>query len=169
MTVQAESVDTDFETLFQNHWSGVYSVIYRIVGDHAEAEDLALETFLKLHRRPPRDRKNLSGWLYRVATNLGLNALRASKRRAHYENQAGTITHNQEFIRNPAAVLEQENERQHVRKTLTKMKKRSAKLLILRYSGFSYGELAETLGIRPSSVGTLLARAEKEFKRHFLD
>mgnify|MGYP000405695738 CR=1 FL=1 len=53
--------------------------------DHAEAEDLALEAFLKLHRKISGLNQvevlSTSGWLYRVATNLGLNALRARKRR----------------------------------------------------------------------------------------
>ena len=48
---QAAQADTvkEFETLFQEHWSRIYAVIFRIVGDPDEAEDLALETFLKLH------------------------------------------------------------------------------------------------------------------------
>jgi RNA polymerase sigma-70 factor (ECF subfamily) len=43
------------------------------------------------------------------------------------------------------------------------MKPRPAQLLILRQSGMSYAELAEVLGVAPSSIGTLLARAEEEF------
>jgi hypothetical protein len=35
--------EADFEAVFQAHWSRVYAVIFRLVGDHAEAEDLALE------------------------------------------------------------------------------------------------------------------------------
>ena len=50
---------------------------------------------------------------------------------------------------------------------LAKMKKRPAKILILRHSGFSYAEIAEAIGIASSSVGTLLARAEREFERRW--
>ena len=42
---------------------------------------------------------------------------------------------------------------------------RQAQLLILRHSGLSYQEIAETLNVAPTSVGTLLVRAEKEFIR----
>ena len=88
---QANTV-VDFETLFQEHWTRVYSVIFRIVGDRAEAEDLALEAFLKLHTKinGAGNVKALStgGWLYRVATNLGLNALRSRKRRAFVEHRS---------------------------------------------------------------------------------
>jgi RNA polymerase sigma-70 factor (ECF subfamily) len=51
---------------------------------------------------------------------------------------------------------------------LTQLKPRSAELLILRYSGLAYKEIAATLEIAPASVGTLLARAEKEFEDVFL-
>ena len=75
----AQSAAQDFETIFVEQWSRVYGVVFRLVGDKAEAEDLALETFWQLHRNPPAKRENLNGWLYRVAVNLGLNALRARK------------------------------------------------------------------------------------------
>ena len=79
----------DFEALFQEHWTRMCRLLYSIVGDMDEAQDLVLETYLQLHQRPPRDTSNLSGWLYRVASNRGLNALRARQRRQHYEGQAG--------------------------------------------------------------------------------
>jgi RNA polymerase sigma-70 factor (ECF subfamily) len=47
------------------------------------------------------------------------------------------------------------------------LKPRDAQLLLLRSSGLAYRELAETVGVNPNSVGTLLARAEAEFERHF--
>jgi RNA polymerase sigma-70 factor (ECF subfamily) len=171
-TARSESAPTEleplaFEGVFQAHWPRVYAVIYRIVGDPAEAEDLALETFLRLHQRPPRDRTNLPGWLYRVATNLGLNALRARKRREQYETEAGVITLEGQPPANPGMAAEQAEERRRVRQVLSRMKKRSAKILILRHSGFSYAEVAGVVGVSPNSVGTLLARAEREFERRY--
>jgi RNA polymerase sigma-70 factor (ECF subfamily) len=45
------------------------------------------------------------------------------------------------------------------------MRPREAQLLILRHSGLAYKEIAAALGVAPGSIGTLLARAEKEFER----
>jgi RNA polymerase sigma-70 factor (ECF subfamily) len=151
-----------FELLFQEHWPRVYALLYRLVGDRAEAEDLALEAFWRLYRRPP-EASRLGGWLYRVASNLGFNALRARSRRIHYEEQAGF-----EILENgphwdPAVELERLQEREIVRAILAQMKPRAAHLLILRHSGLSYAELAEALDVAPGSIGTLLARAEAEF------
>ncbi len=42
---------TDFEAIFLEHWPRVYGVLLRIVGDHAEAEDLALEALISYRDR----------------------------------------------------------------------------------------------------------------------
>ena len=140
-------------------------MLFRLVGDHAEAEDLALETFWRLYDQQPSfaNEHQVNGWLYRVATNLGFNALRARKRRQHYEEQAGYQVLEEKTTVSPDAEFEGEQERGRVRLTLAEMKPRSAKLLILRHSGFSYAEIAGALGIATGSVGTLLSRAEEEF------
>jgi RNA polymerase sigma-70 factor (ECF subfamily) len=48
------------------------------------------------------------------------------------------------------------------------MKPKTARLLVLRYNGLSYAEIATTLEIAPGSVGTLLARAEAEFQKRYI-
>ena len=157
----------DFDTLFNTHWDKVYGVVYRIVGDPSEAEDLALESFLKLHQRPPRRKTNLSGWLYRVATNLAFNALRSRKRRTAYETAAGKHILETKSPINPGEAVERTEACRRVREVLSKMKGRSARILILRHSGLSYAEIARAVGVADSSVGTLLSRAEKEFERRY--
>jgi RNA polymerase sigma-70 factor (ECF subfamily) len=161
----------EFETLFQEQWTRVYGVIYRIVGDRDEAEDLALEAFLKLHQKIERAKQIeaplMGGWLYRVATNLGLNALRSRKRREQYELEAGRSTLEASHPENPSMQVERAEERQKVRGVLAKMKSRSAKILVLRHSGLSYAEIANAIGVSPNSVGKLLSRAEKDFERRY--
>jgi len=160
---------SEFEELFQSHWNRVCSVTYHLVGDWAEAEDLALEAFLQLYRRPPRRSDNLGGWLYRVATNLGLNALRAGKRRQGYEAQAGVVMLENDAPGDPAQEAERIQEQEQVRLALARMQPRSAQLLVLRHSGLSYAELAEALDLNPASIGTLLVRAERAFEKVYRD
>jgi RNA polymerase sigma-70 factor (ECF subfamily) len=161
--------DAWFEAIFQQHWSRVYGVLFRIVGDHNEAEDLALETFWRLHESPPveRDADWLVGWLFRVATNLGFNALRARQRRVRYEEEAGNLQLEHMQYSDPAEEVQRAQEREMVRIVLGGIKPRSAQLLILRHSGLSYVEIASALELSPSSIGTLLARAEREFAKRF--
>lgn len=154
-----------FNTLFEQYWNRVCGTLFRLVGDWAEAEDLALEAFVRLYRQPPVLDQNAGGWLYRVATNLGLNALRARHRRQRYEEAALSQAIQDEPIADPAVLLEQAQERAQVRETLQRMKPRSAEVLVLRSSGLPYAEIAAALGVAPGSVGTLLARAEREFEQ----
>jgi len=54
-----------------------------------------------------------------------------------------------------------------VREVLAEMDQRQAQLLLLRHSGVSYREIAAALDMAPTSVGTLLARAEREFEKRY--
>ena len=159
--------EAEFETLFLQHYSRVYSVLYRLVGNKTEAEDLALETFWKLWDQPPPRGANLGGWLYRVASRLGFNALRSAHRRLRHEEEAGLIILDRQDAFDPEREAERGDDRRQARATLGRLSERDAQLLILRYSGLSYKEIAAALGVAPGSVGTLLARAEHEFERQF--
>jgi len=168
--LQADRLDQAspaFEALFQQHWTRLCELLYALVGDSAEAEDLALETFWQLYRRPPAQASNLGGWLYRVGTNLGFNALRARQRRQRYEAQSAEWAAGSDSNLDPSQVLERSQERQKVRLALASLPPRQAKLLLLRHSGFSYAEIAQALELAPGSVGTLLARAERRFQERY--
>jgi len=157
-----------FDAVFLEHWQRVYRVALRLVGDHAEAEDLALETFWRLYQKQSTDARdvNLGGWLYRVETNLGLNALRARKRRTQHELDAGRWQI-ETSVHDPEQSLQADEERSRVRAILAEMDERQAQLLLLRHSGAKYQELADTLGVSINSIGTLLARAEREFEKRY--
>lgn len=156
--------EQSFEQLFERHYDLVYGVLFRLTGTRAEAEDLAQDVFLKLYRQPIRHASNVAGWLYRVAVNTGYNALRANQRR-YWREQATAL--DQPKPDSPESLAARREEQQQVRAALAKLKPRSAKLLILRESGFSYDELAGMIGVSPTSVGTLLARARKQFEEAY--
>jgi RNA polymerase sigma factor (sigma-70 family) len=154
-----------FEELFLEHWAGICRLLGRLTGDPAEAEDLAMETFMRLYQRAPKEGKgsNLQGWLYRVATNLGLNSIRSYQRRQKYEQAAGKISLEDSPSDQPAEIFEGREAHQIARLALGKMKGKSAQLLTLRYSGLSYQEIAQSMSLASSSIGPLLLRAEREF------
>lgn len=158
-----------FDAMFREHYPRVVSLLARLTGDRAQAEEIAADVFCKVSQR---GRGALGGedpapWIYRVATNAGLDALRSNTRRRRREDAAGTET-----IRLAAQetalddVLRQER-CARVRDVLSGLKPRDAQLLLLRAEGLAYRELAEALGMQPGSVGTLLARAEAEFEKRF--
>jgi RNA polymerase sigma-70 factor (ECF subfamily) len=153
-----------FEAFFNLQWTRLCAALVSFTGDGAEAEDLALEAFIQLWRRPPPRADNLAGWLYRVATRLGLNRLRAAARRDRYELDAARQG---SLPADPEAEAGRRLERARVRAVLARMDERQARLLLLRHAGFSYQEIAAALDLNPASVGALLHRAEEEFERQF--
>lgn len=156
------------EQVFLEHWARVYRLLVRLVGDPAEAEDLALETFLRFYKHPPAGEDlNLGGWLHRVATNLGLHSIRSFNRRERYELAAGKGALDQASADRPAEIQAQEEERRLVRLVLAQMNERQSRLLVMRHSGMPYKEIAAALGISPTSIGPLLLRAEREFERRY--
>lgn len=154
-----------FEAAFSEHYTRVYGVLFRLLGERAEAEDLTVETFWRLWRHAPAASENLGGWLYRVALRLGYNALRAARRRTRYELEAGVAALETSAPPDPARAVELAEERARVRAALEQLPQREAQLLVLRQAGLSYKELAAALGVAPGSIGTLLHRAEAAFEQ----
>lgn len=150
-----------FEALWTRHYTQVYRVVFNLVGSREEAEDLVQETFLTLFDQPPTlgPGAPLIAWLCRVALNRGYNALRGQQR-AQQRLERAAETPN---ATDPSEEALRAEERALVRSTIAALPERQGQLLLLRYAGLSYGEIAGVLGIAASSVGTLLARAEKAF------
>lgn len=162
--------EAEFEQIFLEHYGRIVSVLFRLTGNRAQAEELAGDVFWKIYCQPlPPDRDhNIGGWLYRVATRLGIDALRAQSRRKRYEQAAGEAAYESGAASdNPLADVLRDEKRKRVHAVLAAMKPAQAQLLMLRQSGLSYQELAEIFGVKTNSIGTLLARAEAEFEKRF--
>ena len=165
----AEESLAPLEAAFREHYPRIVGMLSRLTGDRVRAEDIASGVFCKLAHRPAilRSRGDPAAWMYRVAVNAGLDALRVATRRRRNEAAAGVETLRKAA---PASALNDllRAERQaRVRETLAALKSRDAQLLLLHAGGLSYREVAATLGVAVGSVGTLLARAEAEFERKF--
>jgi len=158
-----------FEALFRDHYPRVVGLLTRLTGDPGQAEEIASDVFSKLARRPVllAGREDVTAWVYRVASNAGLDAVRANARRRKKEEAAS-----RERLRAGAEAgaldsLLREERAACVRALLAAMKPRDAQVLLLRSSDMAYREIAQALGVQPSSVGTILARAEREFERRY--
>lgn len=163
-----------FEALFRRYYQRVYGVAYRLLGSHDEAEDLAQETFVQLHRHPLSNGKavNVGAWLFRVATNLGYNALRSRSRQDKRRRRVEEVVEREEPIRSgeldPAEAAARHEDQQLVREALAVLSPRQQACLVLRAQGLSYAEIAAALEVAPGSIGTILARAESDLKRRYL-
>jgi RNA polymerase sigma-70 factor (ECF subfamily) len=164
-----ETDDQAFEKSFEQYWASIYRLLARMLGDPDEAEDVALETFYRLYRYHPNSEAefNLGGWLVRVATNLGLHSIRSFKRRQGYELTAGKMSLDEAAEDRPAEIHEAEEERRMARRALARMNPHQSQLLVMRYSGMTYKDVASALNLSPTSIGPLLVRAEREFEKQY--
>lgn len=160
--------EAEFRAIFFRHYSRIVAILMRLLGDRSHAEEVASDAFWRLYRQPALQADgNVGGWLYRAATNLGIDALRASGRRRHYEEAAASRGNEGKAV-GPLTDLLRQEERLRVRAALASIKPASAQLLILRNSGLSYKELAAALDVKMSGIGTMLNRAEEEFRKRYL-
>jgi len=105
----------------------------------------------------------LRPWLLRVAINESRNAIR-SRNRALTRDTAYEKTRQE-----AAAEFEPESSQQleAARRALDKIKEPMRSCLLLRQQGLSYREIAQTLSVKENYVGSLVARARKEFTRTY--
>lgn len=163
----AEGDTTAFEALFHRHYDRVYGLLFRLVGNRGEAEDLTQEVFLKLYQRHFASGRehNVSAWLYRVATNMGYNTIRGRRRR--WQRNTQLVPDATEQPATPAETVARQETQATVRAALAHLSPRDSQLLLLRQMGLSYAELATACAVAPTSVGTLLRRAAEAFREAY--
>jgi RNA polymerase sigma-70 factor (ECF subfamily) len=156
-----------FERLVRKYERPVLSTIYRYVGDRAAAEDLAQEVFLKVWRRAKsfRGKSSFSTWLYRIAVNQCLNF---RKKRARVKNvplDESLVADDPE----PDERLDADMKAAAVRDAVDELPGRQRMALILsKFEGRSYREIAEIMKTSTSSVESLIFRARQALKEKLM-
>ena len=162
-----------FEAVFTRYYPLVYKLAYNCTGQRDEADDIAQEVFLRFYNTPPHATGEIErrAWLCRVTTNLGLNALRSRQRRIYHEERASDATQQPALIDtiqlNPEQHAIANEQAAFIRSVLAELPERQQTYILLRNIGLSYAEMAKATGVAPASVGSLLARAEREFRRRY--
>jgi RNA polymerase sigma factor (sigma-70 family) len=173
-TAQQRQPAARFDALFERYYGQLYGLAYRLLGSRAEAEDVLQETFVRLAAAEAiqaRPDPEVTAWLRRVCLNLGSNRLRDERRVRERLQRAGRLEQVDATADGlaPASLLLRAEERASVRRVLGQLSERQRDCLLLRYSGYSYAEIADTLGIAIGSVGVLLSRAEAAFRQRYLE
>ncbi|MEK0316772.1 sigma-70 family RNA polymerase sigma factor [Cohnella sp. 56] len=166
---EGERIPELFQRLFREHYPGVAGKLHALIGDHAAAEDLAQEVFLRLYRSPPDRLEAVGAWLHRVLTRLAYDYLRQrSSGRTLLEKESARVAISQEnAVPSGEAEVIREWEIDVVRGVLQKLSDRDRTALLLREEGYSYEEIARRLEVNPKIVGTLLARAEERLRKKY--
>lgn len=168
-----------FATLMQRHNNSVTRLMMGWVGNQQSAEDLAQEVFLRVFRA----RKNyqpaakFTTWLYRIANNVASNAVRDRNRRR--EVNLNPVTANQSTAVGleqlvmaasesvPTRSLDTQERASMVQQAVMALGERQRIALMLsRFEGMSYQEIADTMDLSVKAVKSLLSRARVNLKTY---
>ena len=152
-----------FDTIVLQYQARIARYILRLVNDPELALDLTQDTFVQAFRNIHNLRSDLalSAWLFRIATNLSVQARWKSRRLlcqplANLENTTWMATEAPDGL-----VMN----RELVRFALGKLpRERAACLLLHAKEGFSYDEVAAIMGSTPEAVRKRIARAKEQFR-----
>ena len=160
-----------FEQLVRRHEKKVFRLLLRMMGNREEAEDVAQETFLSLHRHGHRFRGDarFSTFVYRVASNAALNRRRTlGRNRARMQKLAVRQAAGDDMPhapRDPEDAVVGIELSARVRQALESLKP-SLRLPVLLYDieGLAYGEIANVLGVAEGTVKSRIHRARQALR-----
>jgi len=158
----------EFDEAFTLHHRTVFRTARSVVQDCGLAEDVTQEVFLRLysHLDSITDTEMLRPWLIRVAINVARNALR-TKYRANTRDENYVKEYEESSVFSVETSYEQREQLSEVNRALLKIKEPLRSCLLLKQQGLSYREIAESLSLNETSIGTFVARARREFVRFY--
>ena len=147
-----------WDEIVEQHSARVYRLAYRLAGNHADAEDLTQETFIRvfrsLHTYTPG---TFEGWLHRITTNLFLDqARRRAKLRVESIQEMQLPSDWQDA---PERQFEHANLAPDIQRALDALPPGyRAAVVLCDIEGYSYAEVAATLGVKLGTVQSRLHR-----------
>ena len=150
----------------------IYSHSYRLLGNQQDADDITQEVFVSAYLTwdSLSDRDNLSGWLYRIATNLCIDLLRQRKRISCwvYEHAHDVSKEDDSLGPSLSGGIPEIAEREHIQRAFAHLPQGYALPLLLNAArGIPYHEIALIVGISPNAAATRLTRARKLFAEEY--
>jgi len=162
-----EGDGASFGVLLDKHRSSVVHFLYRMVQNHAVAEELAQEVFLRVYRSRGtyEPTAKFTTWLFRIATHLALNSLRDGKKdrsQERLDDDSNDMPVRQ--VRDLCPSVEQTMVYQarldEVRRAIAMLpEKQRAAVLMHKYEEMEYSQIAKVLSCSESAVKSLLFRA----------
>ena len=164
-----------FRTLVERYQARIYRMVFALLRNPEEAEDVAQEVFVEVYQTIGRFRgeASLSTWLYRLATSRALKnrrRARAKKRFAFFTSLLGfdnTVLHEPPDHAHPQALLEGQQQLQQLVAHLARLPDQQQVAFTLRHEQeLSYEQIAAVLGTTVAAVESLLFRARQTLRKH---
>jgi RNA polymerase sigma-70 factor (ECF subfamily) len=154
-----------FDELVRRWERKIHGAIYRVVGSEEEARDVGQETFLKAYRALGSFKREarFSSWLYQIALNLCRDRLRRRKLRQHVSLEELGDSVRDATPRSPAPsaleLIERNDLSRAVAAAVDALPDEQREVIVLKeYQGLTFLEIADALGLPPSTVKTRLYR-----------
>ena len=165
------------EELYRRHHRAIFAFIVRLVQDHQLAEDLVQETFLRVFgsRKRWQPRSKFTSWLYRIARNLCIDEKRRYWNRLVQRDTEVRIGDSPDSLSvidltedKGFDARQQSSQRAHaeiIREAVNSLSHDQREVIILnKYQGLSYIEIAEILGVTPESIKQRAYRAHLKLR-----
>ncbi len=167
--------DAAFAELVERFQHRLVAVMHHLIGNADEAEDLAQEAFLRVYRTRKKytPKAKFSTWLFTIANNLALNALRDRQRRpvlpleVRESGNIGTQPNEATPARDaaPAYNLQQQELADVVRRALDELNERQRVAIVLnKFEDMNYSDIADVMGLTSKAVKSLLSRARVKLR-----
>jgi RNA polymerase sigma-70 factor (ECF subfamily) len=159
--------DTSFGLLLERHRRPVVHFLYRMVQNQGVAEELAQEVFLRVYRSREsyEPTAKFTTWLFRIATHVALNSIRDGKKERNSQSldqpgADGMERQVEDQSPNSETLLLRDVRKQEIRSAIDALpEKQRAAVLMHKFEGFDYAQIARALGSTESAVKSLLFRA----------
>lgn len=166
-----------YEELVHRHQDRLHHVLENLVRDHELAKDLAQEVFLRVFKARERYEPGakFSTWLYTIANNVALNAKRDNSRRkevqveAYASGEQAVMPMDRLAVASsgsmPARRMEKSEQAEVVKQAIDSLNPRQKMAILLsKFEGMGYAEIAEAMGLSAQAVKSLLSRARVNLK-----
>jgi RNA polymerase sigma-70 factor (ECF subfamily) len=163
-----------FQILVERHQTSVLNLIYRFIGDRTRSQDVAQEVFLRVWKAAGdyEPKAKFTTWLYRIAVNVCLNEVKSSHRKKWFrffsagseDQTVGQEDFSDESPSPEDLLLSRERTRQISAALQSLPESQRMALILKRYDGLSYEEIARILNCSVSAVESLLVRAKRNLQ-----
>jgi RNA polymerase sigma-70 factor (ECF subfamily) len=170
-----------FEELVENYQHRLVGVLHHLVGNLAEAEELAQEAFLRVYRARAkyRARSKFSTWLFTIANNLALNALRSRQRKPAVSlnlRDSGPLGPRpaeslaRDRANQPVQNIQQRELAAIIQQAVEGLSERQRMAVVLnKFEDMNYAEIAEVMKLSTKAVKSLLNRARTNLREALAD
>lgn len=164
-----------YEELINRYSKSVFGIIYRMTGNHQDAEDIAQDVFITVYQKLYQfdDSKKFGPWIHKIAINTCISTLRKKKKVVTLNFDEGYMKQyeqdNYSYHDDPELIFERSELKAEIESALLELPENYRLIIVLRYQmDLNNQEIAEIIGVSRENVEVKVHRARKALRRIIL-